>query len=184
MICNPQNYRGPEALLAYPGLAVPILQHHSWDLCLQNIMPNVFFFIHRLVVLSKEPWRAAERKIILSVLFWKLWKKKQRQFLRGCWNSRLKSRGAVEEGSQLWICVWFTLLGSQWKRFYWFCWELSHVLLLDRVALCHCKLGDKTLKLNIRNFGYREKSGQEQVMGSCSREGKYNRAVGSFLQCK
>lgn len=148
-------------------------------------MPNIgVFFIHCLVSLSKEPWGAAERKIILSVLFWKLWKKKQREFLRSFRNSRLKSRGAMEEGSQLWICVWFTLLGSQWKWFYWFCWELSHVLLLDRVELCYCKLGDKALKLNIWNFGYREKSGQEQVMGSSSRQGRCNRAVGSFLQCK
>lgn len=71
----------------------------------------------------------------------------------------------------------FTLLGSQWKLLYWFCRDVSYVFFLDNVALCHCKLGNRTLKLNIRNSGDREKSGQEQVMGFCSRDGRYNRAL-------
>lgn len=139
VIWNPQNYRGPEAPLTYPGLAVPILLTTSFlRLLFAEHYTKYFFLIHPLVALSKEPWRAAERKTILSVLFWKLWEEKQSEFLRACRNSRLKSRGAVEETSELQTCAWFSLQGSQWKRLYWFFWELSQVLLQDRVALCHC----------------------------------------------
>lgn len=110
-------------------------QYCSSGLCLQNIVSDVFafffFFICCLVALPKEPWRAAGRNIILSVLFWKLWEKKLGGFLPGCRNSRLTSRGTREEGSQSRISVQFTSLESQWKCFSQFCWELNHVHMGD-----------------------------------------------------
>lgn len=88
----------------------------------------MFLFSFHLVALSKEPWRAAERKIIWSDLFRKLSKKMLREFLRGGRNWRLKSRGAMEEGSQLWISVWicvcWCLNGNGFTDFTE-CWAMS-----------------------------------------------------------